>query len=83
MNIYDIAIPIVGFITLSTVISIIVCQKNISIDNTVRLSVIMGVIFAIICIVGGNNSKAELWDGVIVLLSATIGYFARGFSKSE
>ena len=79
MNIYDITIPIVGLITLSVVTSIIVCQKSISIDNTVRLSVIMGIIFAIVCLVC-SNVKAELWDGIIALFSAMMGFFARGFA---
>jgi len=83
MNIYDIAVPIIGLISLSVVISIIVCQKNISIDNTVRLCVIMGIIFAVICLVYSNNMKQEVWTGIIALFSAAIGYFARGFSDSK
>ena len=79
MNIYDIAIPIAGLIALSIVISVIVCQKNISIDNTVRLSVIIGIIIAIICLVCGNI-KTELWDRIIALFSAIVGFFARGFA---
>jgi uncharacterized membrane protein YoaK (UPF0700 family) len=81
MNIYDIAIPIVGLITLSIVVSIIVCQKNISINNTVRLCVIMGIVFAVVCLAYSRDMKPEIWTGIITLFSATIGYFARGFSE--